>query len=141
MLQKKLDVSFLYISHENKYSFALHREYAEVGAKVILRENNPQIINLARTPFTYPELAKATEEALGKKLEIKEVSLDEFNQYLEDANVSSIGKYLSSGMQDYVKNGNNGEELGDPKEFEEVLGRKLEPLPTIIKEYLSSLSD
>lgn len=132
---------FLYTSHENKYSFALRREYAEVGAKVILREKNPQIINLARFPFTYPELAKYTEEALGKKLEIKEVTLDEFKKYLEEANVSSIGKFVSTNMQGYVKEGNHGEELGDPKEFEEILGRKLEPLPVIIKEYLASLSD
>ena len=58
---------FLYTSHQNKYSFALRREYAEVGAKVILRENNPQIINLSRIPFTYPELGKATEEGSWKK--------------------------------------------------------------------------
>ena len=69
-----------------------------------------------------------------------EVSLDEFKKYLEDANVSSLGKFASKNMQGYIKEGNNGEELGDPKEFEEVLGRKLEPLLTIIKEYLSSLS-
>jgi NAD(P)H dehydrogenase (quinone) len=72
---------------------------------------------------------------------MSEVSLDEFKKYLEDANVSSLGKFASINMQGYIKEGNNGEELGDPKEFEEVLGRKLEPLPTIIKEYLSSLSD
>ncbi|ORX86049.1 NAD(P)-binding protein [Anaeromyces robustus] len=132
--------SFLYTTKENKLSFALRREYAEVGARVILKEDNfyyNKIINLARTPFTYPELGKMVEEALGKKIEIKEVSMDEFQKYLEEANVTQQGKSVSLSMQTYVKNGNNGEELGDPKEFEEVLSRKLESLVSIIREYLS----
>ena len=64
---------------------------------------------------------------------MSEVSLDEFKKYLEDANVSSLVKFASKNMQGYIKDGNNGEEIWDPKEFEEVLGGKLEPLPTIIK--------
>jgi len=91
-------------------SYGLRREYAEACVKVILRENNPPILNLSRTAFTYPELGKAVEEALGKKIEIAEVSMEEFEKYLDEANVSSFGKNISKTMQGYVKGGDNGEE-------------------------------
>ncbi len=39
---------FLYTTDEGVISHALRREYAEAGAKVILGENYPEILNLAR---------------------------------------------------------------------------------------------
>lgn len=129
---------FLYTTDEGVISHALRREYAEAGAKVILGENYPEILNLARKATSYPELAKVVEKALGKKIEVKKVTPEEFEKYLTDAQVSQVGKMLSINMQKYVKDGNNGEELNTEEDFEKALGRPLEPYADIIKEYLSN---
>ncbi|OUM60296.1 hypothetical protein PIROE2DRAFT_63223 [Piromyces sp. E2] len=129
---------FLYTTSDGKISYGLRREYAEAGAKVILKENNPPVYNFSRTAFTYPELGKAVEEALGKKLEMAEVTMEEFEKYLDEAKVRPFGKSISKNMQSYVKGGNNGEAESTSKDFEEVLGRPLEPLSTVVKEFLEA---
>ena len=54
--------------HRPGASSGLRREYAETGAKVILRDNNPEVLNLARKAVTFLELAKILEQVLGKKI-------------------------------------------------------------------------
>lgn len=125
-----------YYTTEGVVSYALRREYAEAGARAILNENNPEVLLLARKGLTYPEYATAIEEALGRKLEVRKVSMEEFNKYLSEANVTPLGKNLSINMQNYVKGGNNSEELNNPIDFEKILGRPLEPISDILKEYL-----
>ena len=133
----KITGRFLYTTDEGVVCHALRREYAEAGAKVILGDNNPEVLNFARKGTTFPELGKIVEKALGKKIEIKKVSIEEFEKYLDDAKISPIPKSVSINMQKYVKDGNNSEDLNNQTDFEKVLGRPLEPYVDIIKEYLA----
>ena len=129
---------FCYITDKGVASYALRREYAEAGAKVILSDNNPEVLNLARKGISYPELAKILEQALGKKIEVKKVTPEQFEKYLVDAEASPLGKFGSTCMQKYVVDGNNSEDLNNPSDFEKTLGRPLEHFVDIVKEYLSS---
>lgn len=129
---------FYYTSDKGIISYALRREYAEAGARVILGNNNPEILNLARKGISFLELAKIVEKALGKKLEVKKVTLEEFEKYLDDAKATPVGKFGSISMQKYDQGGNNSEEKNNSTDFEKILGRPLESYEDIIKEYLAN---
>ncbi|WP_119326192.1 NAD(P)H-binding protein [Companilactobacillus musae] len=127
---------FPYFSKEGELSFALKREYAEAGARVILDGNYGHIVNLAGKPKTYGQIVLATQEALDTDLDIKQVSSSEFVPELMSAGISSQGTLVSEGYQEYTLKGNNGENLADSAEFEKVLGHPLTKLPVAIKELL-----
>ena len=136
-LQKNRSL-YLYIADEGVASYAIRREYTEAGAKVILSDNNPEILTLARKAIIYPELAKYIEKALCKKIEVKKVTLEEFEKYLVYVEATQLGKLASMNIQKYTKEGNNGEELNNPSDFEKVLGHPLESYENTIKEYISN---
>ena len=117
---------FCYTTDKPGASYGLRREYAETGAKVILRDNNPKV------------LSKIVEQALGKKIEVKKVTLEEFEKYLDDSRATPVGKFGSINMQKYVEGGNNSEELNNVSDFEKTLGHPLESYVDIMKEYLST---
>ncbi|MDO5609144.1 MAG: NAD(P)H-binding protein [Capnocytophaga sp.] len=127
---------FYYTANGGVNSWALKSEYAEAGARVILADNNPEIVHLSRTPHSYLELADAIVEATGKTLEIKQVDEAEFEKFITEADIQGAYLALAKMMQTYVQNGNNGEENNTPTDFERILGRKLAPLSQIVKEYL-----
>ena len=97
---------FCYTTDKPGASYALHREYSETGAKVILRDNNPKV------------LSKIVEQALGKKIEVKKVTLEEFEKYLDDSRATPVEKFGSINMQKYVEGGNNSEKLNNVSDFE-----------------------
>ena len=51
---------------------------------------------------------------------------------------TQLGKLASMNIQKYTKEGNNGEELNNPSDFEKVLGHPLESYENTIKEYISN---
>lgn len=119
---------FPYFATEGKVAFALRREYAEAGARVITGEGYPEILTFAGTPVTFAELAEVAEEAGGKKLDVKVVTRDDFEKAFTDDEISPLGKMLGTNYQDYALAGNNGEEDLSPKELERVLGHAISPL-------------
>ena len=62
---------FPYYATEGKIAFALKREYAEAGARVITGEGYPEVLTFAGNPVTFEELAEAAGKAGGKKLDVK----------------------------------------------------------------------
>ena len=66
---------FCYTTDKGVASYALRREYAEAGAKVILSDNNPEVLNLARKEVSYPELAKILDKPLVKRLKLRRLLL------------------------------------------------------------------
>ncbi|MBQ3266773.1 MAG: NAD(P)H-binding protein [Atopobiaceae bacterium] len=128
---------FRYMCGDAKLSMTLRREFAEAGAKAILRgEENPEVITLTRTGFTYAELGAAIAEALGGELDIAPCNADEFKAYLDEAGLAPIEAALSSAYQGYALAGNNGEDLTDQAEFEALLGHPLTTLAEACKEVL-----
>jgi len=125
---------FPYFATKGQLSFALRREYAEAGARVIATGNYGHIINLAGDPKTYREIALATQKALETYLDIKEVEMSEFIPDLVLSGISQNLAAMSEGYQEYTLKGNNGEDTADNSEFEKVLGHPLTDLASAIKE-------
>lgn len=122
---------FPYFATEGKLSFALKKEYAEAGARVIADGDYGEIINLAGQPRTYEQMALATQKAFDTEVNIKKISEENFVPTLENAGIS--GATVSKLYQEYTLKGNNGEAQADSTEFEEVLGHSLLDLPSAIK--------
>lgn len=128
---------FPYFSQNGLLSYALRREYAEAGAKVISDGNYGEIVNLSANPITFEQLGKATEKALNEKLDIKEIPMSEFIADMDQANIPAQLSMMADAYQKYALKGNNGENLADPSEFEKVLGHPLTKLPDAIREMLN----
>lgn len=127
---------FEYFATKGKLSFALRREYAEAGARVIVEKSNKEVINLANTPRSYEEIAQATKVAMNGELDIKSVSKDVFTPDLVLAGISQMWIGVSENYQQYTLNEGNGENLADNSEFEQVLGHPLTKLSEAVKEFL-----
>lgn len=125
---------FPYYAGTGKIAFALKREYAEAGARVIAGGKYPQVLTLAGKPVSFPELAKLTEEAEGKKLDIYETPKGKFPMEFAAGEITDLGRVLAASYQDYALAGNNGEENLTADVFEKVLGHPLTPLADAIKE-------
>ncbi|MEJ6400971.1 NmrA family NAD(P)-binding protein [Nicoliella lavandulae] len=129
---------FEYYAGDHKVAWALRREYAEAGAKVILEKNSNEILNLTGQPVSFKQLGEFTEQATGKKIDISEVDSSEFDKYLSSLSISDIGAFLSKVYQDYSIRGNNGEEMANKDTFEAVLGHPLTPLDQAISELIKN---
>lgn len=128
---------FPLLAKDGILSYALKREYAEAGAKIILADNyDGPIANLAGKPYTYRQLAKATESALGQKLNIQDVTKDEFNFIMRQANVSPQFQQVTALYQEYSLDTQNGAAEANSSEFESILGHPLTSLPDAIKSLL-----
>lgn len=125
---------FYYLS-DKKISWTLRREYAEAGAKVILGEGYPKVIELTRNAVTYPELASAIEQATSRNLDVRKVTPQEFEENLSNAGIDNMGKALAMNMQNYAQC-DNGEEHFTQTAFEQVLGHPLSSLADSVKELL-----
>lgn len=130
---KKTD-KFVYFATKGQLSFALKREYAEAGARVISKGDFGSIINLANTPRSYKEMSLAAQEAVGHELDIETVESNEFISELVSAGISANWASVSAAYQEYTLKGNNGEEKADKTEFEKILGHPLTSLSDAIKE-------
>ncbi|MBB1079204.1 NmrA family NAD(P)-binding protein [Limosilactobacillus sp. STM2_1] len=126
-----------YLSENGKVAWTLKREYAEVGARVILSDQEGEVVNLAGKPVTYLELAQALAKATGKRITSKVVSPQELMNSLSASGLSPMDTQLSYLYQDYARKGNNGEAQADPTEFEKVLGHSLTPLPEAVKKVIN----
>lgn len=124
---------FLYFSGDKKLSWVLKKDLAEVGAKVIIDGCDKEILDLANKPVTFKELGEFLIEATHEKVEIKEVSKAEFEEWLKNQEISQIGSYLAISYQDYMIKGNNGEEDATAEEIENFLKHPLTSYTDSIK--------
>ena len=128
---------FPYYAGEGKVTWAMKREYAEAGARVITGEGYPKVLELAGPPVSYRELGEAARTIAGRDMEIKAVSKEEFTRLMTGSGISEMGLMLGTAYQDYALAGNNGEAESSPAIFEQVLGHPLMPLAEALKELLS----
>lgn len=119
---------FEYFATKGKLSFALKREYAEAGARVIATGNEKEIINLANTPYSYLDMAEATKQAMNEDIEIKQIPMADYIPDLVQAGIDQQWAGVSESYQEYTFNENNGEENADKTEFERILGHPLTSL-------------
>lgn len=117
-------------------SGALKKDYAEVGARVILGETEKPIIELSNTPYTYAEFAQAIGEIYGKEIQVKAVSQEDAQAWLQSQNLTQLQYFIVDTYQNITALGNNGEDRANPTEFEQILGRKLPNLVESMKAVL-----
>lgn len=125
-----------YYAGDAKVSWALKRELAEAGARVITGEGYDEVLELAGVPVSYKEIGEAAKAVTGKDIEIKLVSKDEFGAMMEGSGIDQVGLMLGGAYQDYALVGNNGEAESTADTFEKVLGHPLTPLAEAIKELI-----
>lgn len=119
-----------YYAGEAKLSWALKRELAEAGARVITGEGYPEIIELAGKPISYKEIGEAAQTLTDKPIQVMAVTKDAFGSLMSDGGIDQVGLMLGVAYQDYALVGNNGEVESTPDAFEQVLGH---PLATLNK--------
>lgn len=123
-----------YYAGDAVVSWALKREMAEAGARVITGEGYDEILELAGTPVSYKEIGEAAQTLTDKNIEIMPVTKDEFNALMTDSGIDQVGLMLGGAYQDYAIAGNNGEAESTPDTFEKVLGHPLASLTDALKE-------
>ena len=125
-----------YYAGDAKVSWALKRELAEAGAKVITGDGYDEILELGTTPVSYKEIGEAAQTLTDKNIEIMAVTKDEFNAMMNGSGIDQVGLMLGGAYQDYAIAGNNGEAESTPDTFEKVLGHPLTPLKEALKELI-----
>ncbi|WP_125709863.1 NmrA family NAD(P)-binding protein [Companilactobacillus zhongbaensis] len=128
---------FAYFADQGKLSFALKREYAEAGARVIVDGYDQEVLNLAGKARSYAEIAVGTEEAVGKDLDIEITTANNFVPTLVAAGISPNWAGVSQTYQEHTLDLDNGEDNADPTEFEKVLGHPLANMEEIARELMS----
>ena len=128
---------FPYFAGEGRVAWALKREYAEAGARVILAGSAPEVVHLAGRPVTYGELGTALATTLKRSIVNRAVTRSAFMQSLPASGMSAMGQQLAVAYQDYALAGKNGEAQADTTEFERILGHRLTPLPEAIREVIT----
>ena len=131
--QKKL----LYYSGDKKISWILKKDLAEAGAKIILDKCDKEILDFANKPCSLKELGNYLIEATNEKIHIKEVTKEEFENWINSTGISQMGRFLSISYQDYILKGNNGEENGTPEDLEQILNHSVTSYPDSIKYLLN----
>lgn len=122
---------YYYLS-DGKVSFATRQEYAEAAARAVSTADFGEIVELGRNAFTEIDLAHALEKATGKNFEIKQVDAKTYSEHLAPYSDAGFEVY----MQEYIKNGNNGESEVNQTDFEKVIGHPLAPLSKAIETIL-----
>ncbi|MDN4618415.1 NAD(P)H-binding protein [Paenibacillus sp. PsM32] len=127
---------FLYYSTDAQLSWALKREYAEAGARVIADGNYDEVLELTGRPYTFKELGQAVEKIVAQTIDIQKVTRNELESYLAQIKISQVESMLAMSYQDYAEKGHNGESKANPSVFEQVLGHPLTSLSESFKELL-----
>ncbi|QAR31759.1 hypothetical protein EQP59_10605 [Ornithobacterium rhinotracheale] len=107
-----------------------------MGAKIIAQGTRTGIIELASRPFTFQEFAQATEKALGYRLQMSKVSFETLKNNVEKLSLTPLELMMITNFTQYMLNGNNGEDIATPTEFEAILGRPLTSLSEVLKEFI-----
>ncbi|WP_462413627.1 NAD(P)H-binding protein [Neobacillus sp. Marseille-QA0830] len=124
---------FPYYSREGKLAWALKREYAEAGARVIAEGGFEPVLELTGEPYNFKELASAIADITEQSIYIHETDKNTFVNTISKTDITELGLMLATSYQDYALKGNNGENKANPSTFERVLRHPLTPLKEAIK--------
>lgn len=125
-----------YFAGESKVAWALKREYAEAGARVITGEGFSEVLELSGEPVSYREIGEAAQKLTDKKIELRAGSREEYQPAMRGSGISQMGLMLADAYQAYAAAGNNGEEDSKPDTFERTLGHPLTPLAEALREII-----
>lgn len=125
-----------YYAGDAKVAWAMKRELAEAGARVITGEGYDEVLELAGKPVSYKEIGEAAQTLTDKPIDIRLVSKEEFNKLMAGSGIDDLGLMLGGAYQDYALVGNNGEAESTADTFEKVLGHPLTPLAEALRELI-----
>lgn len=128
---------FVFGAGKAKASWVLESELAKAIANILTFRSPKKVYELAGPPYTYLDLAKATQKASGKNFEIKDLSPKDYQKYLTDQGYDKNLVNLLTGMVPVVSSGSQEVESSD---LEDALGHKLPPLSQRLKEVLKNNS-
>lgn len=114
--------------------WALEREFAEAAAKVLVADNTKNIYEFAGPMKTYQDLGAALEAATDKKLDIKQISKDDYTKLLATGGLDDAIAAMFASFQDPIQEGSLDHASSD---LNDVLGHTPIDLKDAVKEILS----
>lgn len=126
----------LYAAGDGRVSYALEREYAEAGAKVLAATSTKAIYEFGGQPTSFQDLAQAIHQVTGKTFTFTNVSTADYKQSLIDNGVNVQLADVLTSMQNLM---GSGELDVSSSDLADVLGHPVTPLNEAVKEVLSKL--
>jgi len=120
-----------YSAGEGRVCYALKEDYAEAAARILAGVAPKQnVYELGGPPITYEELGQIVGKVLGRKVETKAVSDEEYAQYLLNLGAPPEMAHFATAIQKDIRNG----DLDFPTpDLENALGRKPTPFDGFIQ--------
>lgn len=119
---------------DGKAGWALEREFAEAAAKVLVADKPKEVYEFAGPMKTYEDLGVALQEATGKKLDIKQISKDDYTKLLAVGGLDDTTAAVFAGFQDPIQEVSLDHASSD---LADVLGHPTLDLADAIKEILN----
>lgn len=119
---------------DGKAGWALEREFAEAAAKVLVADKPKEVYEFAGPMKTYEDLGVALQEATGKKLDIKQISKDDYTKLLAAGGLDDTTAAVFAGFQDPIQEVSLDHASSD---LADVLGHPTLDLADAIKEILN----
>lgn len=126
--------NFKYCSADGHVGWALEREYSEAAARVLVMQNPKRIYEFAGKARTYKDLSDEISVAFNKKVKAINVSEKEYQEYLQEKGLDEATISLFTLFQTLIKEKQLEE---DTQDLPQVLGHKLEDLPSAIREIVN----
>lgn len=122
---------FVYSAGDGRVCYALKEDYAEAAARILAGVAPKQnIYELGGTPVHFKQLAHIVGKILGREVEAKAVTDEEYAQFITDFGVPEEAAQFFAVIQKDIRNGC----LDYPSpDLENVLGRKQTPFDSFIK--------
>ncbi len=114
--------------------WALEREFAEAAAKVLVADETKDVYEFAGPMKTYEDLGVALQEATNKKLDIKQISKDDYTKLLAAGGLDDTTAAVFAGFQDPIQEGSLNHASSD---LADVLGHQTLDLKDAIQEILN----
>ncbi|MDK2967648.1 NAD(P)H-binding protein [Lacrimispora sp.] len=125
---------FAYSAGSERVGWALRREYAEAGARVLLGiVKDTGVLEMSGRALSYSDLAAGYAKTSQKPFEEKSFTDEEYKAFLEKSHVPDIAIEGTIAIQKEIREGALDIDHSD---FERILGRSLTSLQDAIKEML-----
>ena len=125
---------FVYNAPTGKVGWALKREYAEAGAKVLAGADFPEVLELSGKTLTYAELVQALKSVSDKDFEVIVADDKSFVSHLVETGLPDFVAELFLGFQKDIE----AKDLDvESKDFEKALGHSLTETTEALKELLA----
>lgn len=125
--------TFVYAAGNGKVGWALEKEYAEGAVKVLTMDKPKEIYEFAGKSRSYNDLANALKKVAANDFSVKDVSLDEYKEGMQKADLPAAVAKVVTDIQALIKAGELQEDTDD---LPDVLGHPLTSIEDALRETL-----